>query len=107
LKNKSHSKLRSKQGEELESLLQEEKKYSNIKRSMLQSIRPHTKSVEKSSDLVEGMRKIKDLDLLSGKEMNHVKFPGVIKIEHVYNDYHLQTANPGFSRNYQGKIYTK
>ena len=82
-------------------------KYSNMKRSMLQSIRPHVKSVEKSEALVEGMKKLRELDLLSGKEMNHVKFPGVIKYEHIYNDYHVRTANPGFSRNYMGKYYTK
>jgi hypothetical protein len=28
-------------------------------------------------------------------------------VEHVYNDYHLKNANPGFSRNYLGKFYTK
>jgi len=82
-------------------------KYSNIKRSMLQSIRSHANSVEKSDALVEGMKKLREIDLLSGKDMNHVKFPGVIKHEHIYNDYHLQSANPGFSRNYQGKFYTK
>jgi hypothetical protein len=47
------------------------------------------------------------MDLLTGKDMNHVKFPGIIKVEHVYNDYHLKNANPGFSRNYLGKFYTK
>lgn len=78
-----------------------------MKRSMLSSIRPLAQSVEKSEALVEGMKKLREIDLLSGKEMNHVKFPGTIKIEHVYNDYHLQSANPGFSRNYQGKFYTK
>lgn len=82
-------------------------KYSNIKRSLLHSLRPHAMSVEKSSKLVEGMKKLREMDLLSGKEMNHVKFPGIIRHEHIYNDYHLKTANPGFSRNYQGKFYTK
>jgi hypothetical protein len=53
------------------------------------------------------MKKLREMDLLSGKEMNHVRFPGIIRHEHVYNDYHLKTANPGFSRNYQGKFYTK
>ena len=78
-----------------------------MKRSMLRDIRPHAKSVEKSNELVEGMRRLREMDLLSGKGMNHVKFPGIIKVEHVYNDYHLQTANPGYSRNCQGKFFTK
>ena len=82
-------------------------KYSNMKRSMLQSLRPHASSMEKSDALVQGMKKLREIDLLSGKDMNHVKFPGVIKVAHIYNDYHLQTANPGFSRNYLGRFYTK
>jgi len=36
-----------------------------------------------------------------------MKFPGIIKHEHVYNDYHKMEANPGYSRNYLGKFYTK
>jgi hypothetical protein len=74
---------------------------------MLKSIAPHSSSVEKSAQLVEGMQKLRELDLLSGKDMNNVKFPGIIKYNHIYNDYHLREANPGYSRNYLGKFFTK
>jgi len=47
------------------------------------------------------------MHLLAAKELQKTKFPGIIKYEHIYNDYHERVANPGFSRNYLGKIYTK
>lgn len=53
------------------------------------------------------MAKLKEMKLLTGKDLNKVKFPGVIKHEHIYNDYHERQTNPGFSRNEKGKFYTK
>lgn len=53
------------------------------------------------------MSKLKEMKLLEGKDLSKVKFPGVIRHEHIYNDYHERVTNPGFSRNYQGKFYTK
>jgi hypothetical protein len=47
------------------------------------------------------------MNLLTGKDLQKVKFPGVIRHHHVHNDYHMRETNPGFSRNYQGKFYTK
>lgn len=47
------------------------------------------------------------MNLLSQKGLSQVKFPGIIKHEHIYNDYHERVANPGYSRNYQGKFFTK
>ena len=84
---------------EVDSLLAEEKKFSESKRSMLRGIRPHAKSVEGSNALVQGMHQLKEIDLLTGYQMNHVQYPGIIKVEHVYNDYHGRCANPGYSRN--------
>ena len=106
IRNKSMCTVTSGNKKELDSLLAEEKKFSDSKRSMLRSIKPDSKSIEKNSALMEGIKKMRDMDLLCGKEMNHAKYPGIIKIEHVYNDYHGRTANPGFSRNFMGKIFT-
>ncbi len=53
------------------------------------------------------MSKLRKIDLLSQKGLSEVKFPGIIKHEHIYNDYHGRVANPGYSRNYQGKFFTK
>lgn len=80
---------------------------SGSTRSMMKSLLIDKDSLEKSQQLVEGMSKLKDMKLLTGKDLNKVKFPGVIKHEHVYNDYHERVTNPGYSRNFQGKFYTK
>lgn len=47
------------------------------------------------------------MKLLSGKELNNVKFPGIIKHEHIYNDYHTRNTNPGFSRGELGRMFSK
>lgn len=54
-KTKSHIAPRTAREREMDMLLEEEKKFSDTKRSMLRSIKPHAKSVEKSDDLVKGM----------------------------------------------------
>lgn len=82
-------------------------KQSNIKRSTVKSLRPDADVIDRSIPLVEGMKKIEKIGLLTGKEFHQTKFPGIIKYAHIYNDYHDRVVNPGFSRNYLGKIYTK
>ena len=47
------------------------------------------------------------MDLLTGKGLKQVKLPGVIKHEHIYNDYHVPKTNPGYSSNYAGRHFTK
>lgn len=100
LTKKNHSK-------QLGSLLEESDKQSNLARSMVKSLRPDAEALERSRTLVEGMGKLREMSLLSGKDLQKVKFPGVIRHPHVHNDYHERVTNPGFSRNYQGKFYTK
>lgn len=46
------------------------------------------------------------MKLLSDKDLPLTKFPGIIRVEHVYNDYHTKETNPGYSRNKLGGIYT-
>ncbi len=53
------------------------------------------------------MQKLKDMGLLATKGLQKVKFPGIIKNEHVINDYHERSTNPGYSRNFSGKFYTR
>ena len=74
---------------------------------MIKSLMAEKKDLEKSEILVEGMKKLKELDLLSGKGLKKVSMPGIIRHEHVHNDYHERSTNPGYSRNYQGKFFTK
>ena len=106
IKNKSISTIRSCNQKELDSLLAEEKKFSNSKKSMIGSIKNDSKSIEKNSALIEGMKKLREMDLLTGKQMNHMRYPGIIRINNVYNDNHDRKSNPGYSRNFQGKIFT-
>lgn len=47
------------------------------------------------------------MKLLSNKDLQKIKYPGIIRHAHVYNDYHERVTNPGFSRNYAGKHFTK
>lgn len=47
------------------------------------------------------------MNLLVGKDLNTVKLPGVMRHEHIYNDYHAKGSNPGYSRGYSGKHFTK
>jgi len=48
------------------------------------------------------------MKLLSGKELNRTQYPGIIRHEHIYNDYHWKQTNPGYSRNPMGgKMFTK
>lgn len=57
---------------------------------MLKSISYDISRMGNNDELCEGIRKLKDLDLLSGKDINYVKFPGIIKTPHIHNDYHLR-----------------
>jgi hypothetical protein len=88
-------------------MLQEKDKYSNLKRSMIQSIKPHAESIDRSQKLISGMQELERIGLLTARDLQKTKFPGIIKHEHIYNDYHERMANPGYSRNYLGKFYTK
>lgn len=105
-KNKSYITFKS-NSKELEDLLQEKNKFSNLKRSMIKSLRPDADSIDRSAQLISGMQELEKIGLLTGRDLQKTKFPGIIKHEHIYNDYHERVANPGFSRNYQGKFYTK
>lgn len=53
------------------------------------------------------MLDLKRMNLLLSKDLQRMKFPGVIKYHHIHNDYHERMTNPGYSRNYLGKFYTK
>lgn len=106
LRNKS-SLVYKTNSQELSELLQEKNKFSNLKRSMIRSLRPDADSIDRSGQLIAGMQELERIGLLTGRDLQKTKFPGIIKHEHIYNDYHERVANPGFSRNYLGKFYTK
>lgn len=53
------------------------------------------------------MQKLKELKLIEARDLQKIKFPGIMRAEHVYNDYHERSTNAGFSRNFAGKFYTK
>ena len=87
--------------------MKEEKMQTKATKTMLKSLSIDKEALDRSRQLIEGMSKLKEMKLLEGKDLSKVKFPGVIRHEHIYNDYHERVTNPGFSRNYQGKFYTK
>ena len=98
---------RSRNSDQLEELLTERDKQPNLQRSFVKSLKQDADSIDRSNALIEGMAELQRMDLLRGKEWNHTKFPGNIKYQHIYNDYHERVANPGFSRNQLGKHYFK
>jgi hypothetical protein len=53
------------------------------------------------------MESLKEMKLLSNKDLQKIKYPGIIRHEHIYNDYHERVTNPGYSRNYAGKHFAK
>lgn len=91
----------------VDDILKEEKMQTKATKTMLKSLSIDKEALDRSRQLIEGMSKLKEMKLLEGKDLSKVKFPGVIRHEHIYNDYHERVTNPGFSRNYQGKFYTK
>ena len=92
--------------QKLEGLLTERDKQSNQQRKFVSTLRPDANSIDRSKALIAGMSSLQDINLLGFKDLNHTVFPGVIRNCHIYNDYHLDKANPGYSRNYQGKHFT-
>ena len=90
-----------------EDFLKEDKMQTKATKNMLKSLSIDKDALDRSKQLIEGMSKLKEMKLLEGKDLNKVRFPGIIRHEHIYNDYHERTTNPGYSRNYQGKFYTK
>lgn len=74
---------------------------------MLKSLREDADKLDRSKALLTGMVDLKRMNLLLGKDLQRMKFPGVIKYSHIHNDYHERMTNPGYSRNYLGKFYTK
>ena len=93
--------------QQLECLLTERDKQSNLQRSFVKTLRPEADSIDRSKALLQGMSDLQRMNLLQNKELCQTKFPGIIKYQHIYNDYHLPTANPGYSRNQLGKHYFK
>ena len=74
---------------------------------MKKSLVVNTDVLEKSSKLISAMESLKDMKLLSNRDLQKIKYPGVIRHEHIYNDYHERVTNQGFSRNHAGKHFAK
>ena len=74
---------------------------------MIKSLLIDKKALEKSSMLINGMKKLIEMDLLKGQRLQKTTLPGHIRPYYVHNDYHGRVANPGYSRNHLGKFYTK
>ena len=85
----------------------ERDKQPNLQRSFVKTLRPDADSIDRSKALIAGMCELQKMNLLQNKELNDTKFPGIIKYGHIYNDYHERVANPGYSRNYLGKHFTR
>ena len=55
--------------------------------------------------LLDSVVKLRDMHLLKKNQPGVNKFKGVGKVDHVYNDFHSRSTNPGFSRNSGGVPY--
>lgn len=74
---------------------------------MMKSFRQDADKIDRSDQLVNGMQELKKMNLLLNRDLQKIKFPGVARYTHIHNDYHDRLTNPGFSRNFLGRIYTK
>lgn len=74
-------------------------------KSLVKSLLIDKDQLEKSAKLIQGMSRLKEMNLLVGKDLNNVKLPGVIRHPHIYNDYHTRGSNPGYSRGELGRHY--
>lgn len=63
----------------LEDLLQEKGKQPNIQRLMLRSLRPDADAIDRSAQLVTGMQELEKIGLLTGRDLQKTKFPGIIR----------------------------
>jgi hypothetical protein len=45
---------------------------------------------------------LKNMGLLKAKDINKNRYPGSLRAEYIYNDYHERQTNPGYSRNAEG-----
>jgi hypothetical protein len=86
-------------------LLDERNKLGSSK-SMAKSLLIDKEQIEKSRKLIEGMSKLKGINLLTGKDLNTMKLPGM-RENFVYNDYHTRGTNPGYSRGELGRYFVK
>lgn len=92
----------------LDSVLSEDKMQSSGTKSMLRSLKIDADKLERSRKLIEGMADLKEKKLLTDRDFHRTQYPGIIKHEHIYNDYHWRQTNPGYSRNAMGgKFFTK
>ena len=77
-------------------------------KTMLKSLKEDAEKLEKSKKLVEGISNLREMGLLTGRDFHQTKYPGNIRHQHIYNDYHWRETNNGFSRNAMGgKFFTK
>lgn len=73
----------------------------------MKELHPDAALIDKSEKLVQGISELQKMNLLVGKDLQKVKFPGIIRYTHIHNDYHERVSNPGYSRNFLGKFYFK
>jgi hypothetical protein len=99
--------LRKTNSKQLTQILKNDEKASKEARSVIRSLQEDADAIDRSDRLLSGMLELKRMNLLVGKDLQKVKFPGVGKLHHVHNDYHERATNPGFSRNFLGRFYTK
>ena len=71
-------------------LAPQEHRQTQRTKSLMKSFNDHSKVLEKNDILVQNMVKLRQMKLLSDKDMPMCKFPGIIRVEHVYNDYHAK-----------------
>jgi len=60
-----------------------------------------------NKNLLDSVYKLKNLDLLKGSEIRAKRYPGIVRYEYVYNDYHSMSTNNGYSRNVGGVFFTR
>jgi len=80
---------------------------TSLKNKVIDDILDKEDMVLSNPVLYQSILKLRDMQLLKLNEPRFQKFPGVGKINYVYNDYHARNTNPGYSRNTAGAFYCR
>jgi len=76
-----------------------------LKNQVIEDIIEKEDAIITNPALMESIIKLRDMKLLKPNSPSVNRFKGVGKVDHVYNDFHSRSTNPGYSRNTGGVMY--
>ena len=75
-------------------------------KSMIRSLKTEASCIERTPKLLKGLKTLKEMHLLQGKELQKVTYEGKRCVT-IMNDYHTRKSNSGYARGILGRHYTR